>query len=62
FPGDRPTMSSVVFMLANEEAILPQPKQPGFFMERVPPSIEASSMREELCTRNIVTITMPEGR
>ncbi|XP_039170940.1 G-type lectin S-receptor-like serine/threonine-protein kinase SD1-1 isoform X1 [Eucalyptus grandis] len=56
-PGDRPTMSSVVFMLANEEAILPQPKQPGFFMER-----EASLIREELYTRNIITITMPEGR
>ncbi|KAF8024022.1 hypothetical protein BT93_F1276 [Corymbia citriodora subsp. variegata] len=61
-PGDRPTMSSVVFMLANEEAILPQPKQPGFFMERVPSSTEASLIREELYTRNIVTITMPEGR
>ncbi|XP_056172872.1 G-type lectin S-receptor-like serine/threonine-protein kinase At4g27290 isoform X2 [Syzygium oleosum] len=33
FPADRPTMSSVVFMLANQEAILPQPKQPGFYME-----------------------------
>ncbi|KAL3733650.1 hypothetical protein ACJRO7_023077 [Eucalyptus globulus] len=61
-PGDRPTMSSVVFMLANEEAILPQPKQPGFFMERVPSSTEASLIREDLYTRNIVTITMPEGR
>ncbi|KAF8023940.1 hypothetical protein BT93_F1213 [Corymbia citriodora subsp. variegata] len=61
-PGDRPTMSSVIFMLANEEAILPQPKQPGFFMERVPSSTEASLIREELYTRNIVTITMLEGR
>ncbi|KAK3424233.1 hypothetical protein EUGRSUZ_F01035 [Eucalyptus grandis] len=61
-PGDRPTMSSVVFMLANEEAILPQPKQPSFFMERVPSSTEASLIREDLYTRNIVTITMPEGR
>ncbi|KAI6687388.1 hypothetical protein NL676_024216, partial [Syzygium grande] len=61
-PGDRPTMSSVVFMLANEEAILPQPKQPGFFMERLPSSTGTSSIREELGTRNIVTITMPEGR
>lgn len=61
-PGDRPTMSSIVFMLANEEAILPKPKQPGFYMERVPSSTEASSIREDLYTGNIVTITMPEGR
>ncbi|XP_010060472.2 G-type lectin S-receptor-like serine/threonine-protein kinase At4g27290 isoform X3 [Eucalyptus grandis] len=61
-PRDRPTMSSIVFMLANEEAILPKPKQPGFYMERVPSSTEASSIREDLYTGNIVTITMPEGR
>lgn len=61
-PGDRPTMSSIIFMLANEEAILPKPKQPGFYMERVPSSTEASSIREDLYTGNIVTITMPEGR
>ncbi|XP_056173190.1 G-type lectin S-receptor-like serine/threonine-protein kinase At4g27290 [Syzygium oleosum] len=61
-PGDRPTMCSVIFMLANEEAILPQPKQPGFFKERGPSSTEESSIREESYTRNIVTITMPEGR
>ncbi|KAF8024016.1 hypothetical protein BT93_F1271 [Corymbia citriodora subsp. variegata] len=62
FPGDRPTMSSVIFMLANEVAILPQPKHPGFFTERSPLSTEASLMTEESCTRNIVTITMPDGR
>ncbi|KAF8024019.1 hypothetical protein BT93_F1274 [Corymbia citriodora subsp. variegata] len=61
-PEDRPTMCSVIFMLVNEEAILPQPKQPGFFKERGPSSTEESSIREESCTRNIVTITMPEGR
>ncbi|XP_059650525.1 receptor-like serine/threonine-protein kinase SD1-8 [Cornus florida] len=31
---DRPIMSSVVFMLSNEELTLPQPKEPGFFVER----------------------------
>ncbi|KAK0601618.1 hypothetical protein LWI29_025867 [Acer saccharum] len=34
FPEDRPEMSSIVFMLANEGLLLPQPKQPGFFTER----------------------------
>ena len=33
-PVDRPTMSSIIFMLGNEEATLSQPKQPGFFFER----------------------------
>ncbi|KAJ0983020.1 hypothetical protein J5N97_011275 [Dioscorea zingiberensis] len=32
-PRDRPTMSSVVFMLATENAPLPPPKQPGFAAE-----------------------------
>ncbi|KAK3424244.1 hypothetical protein EUGRSUZ_F01049 [Eucalyptus grandis] len=61
-PEDRPTMCSVIFMLVNEEAIVPQPKQPGFFKERGLSSTEASSTREESYTGNIVTITMPEGR
>ncbi|XP_018632759.3 G-type lectin S-receptor-like serine/threonine-protein kinase SD1-1 [Nicotiana tomentosiformis] len=33
-PEDRPTMASVVFWLGNEGLVLPQPKQPGFFIER----------------------------
>lgn len=33
-PEDRPDMSSVVFLLANDGVTLPQPRQPGFFTER----------------------------
>ena len=33
-PANRPTISSVIFTLGHEEAVLPQPKQPGFFIER----------------------------
>ncbi|KAL0301121.1 UNVERIFIED_CONTAM: G-type lectin S-receptor-like serine/threonine-protein kinase SD1-1 [Sesamum radiatum] len=33
---DRPVMSSVLFMLGTEGAILPEPKEPGFFMESGP--------------------------
>ncbi|XP_059591524.1 G-type lectin S-receptor-like serine/threonine-protein kinase SD1-1 [Vitis vinifera] len=33
-PANRPTISSVIFTLGHEEAVLPQPKQPGFFRER----------------------------
>ncbi|KAH7662010.1 Non-specific serine/threonine protein kinase protein [Dioscorea alata] len=33
-PKDRPTMSSVVFMLSTENGRLPKPKQPGFAAKR----------------------------
>ncbi|MCL7046165.1 hypothetical protein MKW94_016119 [Papaver nudicaule] len=33
-PEDRPSMSAVVFMLSSENSSLPEPKQPGFFVER----------------------------
>ncbi|KAF8414026.1 hypothetical protein HHK36_002025 [Tetracentron sinense] len=32
-PEDRPPMSSVIIMLGNERAMVPQPKQPGFYSE-----------------------------
>ncbi|CAK7327476.1 unnamed protein product [Dovyalis caffra] len=41
---DRPSMSSVVLMLGNEDP-LPQPKHPSFFIERDP--IEPSSPSRE---------------
>ncbi|XP_056173188.1 receptor-like serine/threonine-protein kinase SD1-8 [Syzygium oleosum] len=62
FPEDKPTMSSVVFMLANEGATLPQPKEPGFFMERSSGSSDASLVKEEGYTLNVITVTLPEGR
>ncbi|GFP89942.1 receptor-like serine/threonine-protein kinase sd1-7 [Phtheirospermum japonicum] len=34
FVEDRPVMSSVIFMLGNDGAILPEPNEPGFFVER----------------------------
>ena len=62
FPKDRPEMSSVVFMLANEGLLLPQPKQPGFFTERgfIPGS--TSSSRKKSHTRNAMSITTQDGR
>ncbi|KAL6314218.1 hypothetical protein AAG906_011968 [Vitis piasezkii] len=53
---DRPSMSSVVLMLVNEEITLPQPKQPGFFIERGP------DINEGHHTENAVTITTLEAR
>ncbi|GAB4841115.1 hypothetical protein Ancab_039674 [Ancistrocladus abbreviatus] len=55
-PKDRPSMSSVVFMLGGETE-LPQPKQPGFFITR--------NSREDYSTSrstNELTITQIAGR
>ena len=52
-------MSCVYSMLTNEEAILPQPKQPGFFIERSPSTSGAILRNEESNIENAVTITMP---
>ncbi|KAL3733661.1 hypothetical protein ACJRO7_023088 [Eucalyptus globulus] len=62
FPEDRPTTSSVVFMLANEGATLPPPKEPGFFGERSSGSSDAYLVKEEAYTPNVITVTLPEGR
>lgn len=62
FPKNRPSMSSVVFMLENEEAILAEPQQPGFFIERSPSDECLTSKSRECHTENAVTITMPNGR
>ncbi|XP_059664034.1 G-type lectin S-receptor-like serine/threonine-protein kinase SD1-1 [Cornus florida] len=60
-PNDRPTMSSVVFMLGNEGVALPEPKQPGFFVERS--FIDSdSSTGERSHTENALTMTIMEPR
>ncbi|CAL5335869.1 unnamed protein product [Camellia sinensis] len=61
-PQDRPAMSSVVFMLGNEEAILPQPKQPGFFIERSSIDTATATRSEEFYTNGEVTITILDAR
>lgn len=62
FPEDRPTMSYVVSTLVTEGEVLPQPKQPGFFMERSTACTQSSSTGGEFYTTNAVTVTMPQGR
>ncbi|KAJ0046093.1 hypothetical protein Pint_04375 [Pistacia integerrima] len=61
FPENRPDMSSVVFMLANEEVALPRPREPGFFTERGF-STDTSSSKETANTEIALSITIPEGR
>ncbi|XP_052181119.1 G-type lectin S-receptor-like serine/threonine-protein kinase SD1-1 isoform X2 [Diospyros lotus] len=59
---DRPSMSSVVFMLSNESAELPVPKEPGFCVESIYLKIESPS-GEQICdTVNDVTVTELVGR
>ncbi|XP_070036366.1 G-type lectin S-receptor-like serine/threonine-protein kinase At4g27290 [Nicotiana tomentosiformis] len=56
--ADRPTMASVVFMLSNEKVGLPQPKEPGFFIER-----STDESNEKIClTDNVLTLTILEPR
>lgn len=59
-PDDRPNMSSVVHMLANE-SLLPKAKEPGFFTER---NIfdEAKSVSQTRSSNNEFTITMLDPR
>ncbi|KAG8502653.1 hypothetical protein CXB51_000154 [Gossypium anomalum] len=55
FPEDRPTMSSVNFILANGDANLPHPKESGFFTEK---SLNA----DIAASKNADIITMLRGR
>ncbi|XP_060200289.1 G-type lectin S-receptor-like serine/threonine-protein kinase At4g27290 isoform X1 [Lycium barbarum] len=60
-PEDRPTVASVVFWLSNEGVELPQPKQPGFFIER--DSTESNESTDERClTGNELSLTILEAR
>ena len=65
FSEDRPTMNSVVLMLANEGAKLPQPKQPGFFIERSSSNVRegsTSTNKGSSHSGNAMSITIPHGR
>ncbi|XP_068639425.1 G-type lectin S-receptor-like serine/threonine-protein kinase At1g11300 [Aristolochia californica] len=56
--ADRPTMSSILFMLGNEAAIDLSPKQPAFSLGIIP----AGRSTSDNCSSNIVTVTDVEGR
>ncbi|KAL8127223.1 hypothetical protein AgCh_014219 [Apium graveolens] len=49
YPADRPTMATVVLMLTSEIP-LPQPKQPGFFIERKLHEGDSSSSSSNYCS------------
>ncbi|XP_058197202.1 G-type lectin S-receptor-like serine/threonine-protein kinase At4g27290 isoform X2 [Rhododendron vialii] len=61
-PEDRPPMSAVLLMLDSENAILPPPKQPGFYTERFTPETDSSSTGIYLLASNEVTMSALHGR
>ncbi|XP_023874837.2 G-type lectin S-receptor-like serine/threonine-protein kinase At4g27290 isoform X1 [Quercus suber] len=60
-PEDRPSMSSVVVGLGSESA-LPQPKKPGFFLEKDSNVAHGFSSKHESSSTNELTITILEAR
>ncbi|XP_030955200.1 G-type lectin S-receptor-like serine/threonine-protein kinase At4g27290 isoform X1 [Quercus lobata] len=60
-PEDRPSMSSVIVMLGSEGA-LPQPKQPGFFLEKDSNEAHCFSSKQEPSSTNEMTITLLDAR
>ncbi|KAJ4703325.1 Receptor-like kinase [Melia azedarach] len=58
---DRPSMSTVVFMLGNETA-LPSPKQPTFHFKRFQSETDSTSTGTKSSTVNEVTITALDAR
>ncbi|GLT63601.1 hypothetical protein SLA2020_361560 [Shorea laevis] len=60
---DRPTMSDVVSMLSNETMLLPQPKQPAFFITSVvQQEVGGPEIKSENCSINQVSISVMEAR
>ncbi|XVF87660.1 hypothetical protein PTKIN_Ptkin18bG0138200 [Pterospermum kingtungense] len=56
-PEDKPTMSSVIFMLASEVITLPLPAQPVFSVRRVVSTPTQSAPGVGVCSINEVTIS-----
>ncbi|GMN28352.1 hypothetical protein TIFTF001_041159 [Ficus carica] len=61
-PEERPSVSSVLFMLDSENASLPQPKQPGFYTERSFTDTDSSSSLNKPNVSTEITITALRGR
>lgn len=61
-PEERPLMSSVLIMLDSENAILPQPKQPGFYTERAFMETDSSPSSIKPIASTGMTITTLHGR
>ncbi|KAL0406864.1 UNVERIFIED_CONTAM: Receptor-like serine/threonine-protein kinase SD1-7 [Sesamum latifolium] len=62
FPEDRPVMSSVLFMLGSEGVVLPQPTEPGFFMEESCSNSTENHTPSIETNKGSITITEVEAR
>ncbi|TMX05500.1 hypothetical protein EJD97_016991 [Solanum chilense] len=61
-PADRPTMSSVVFMLENNTKTLPQPSQPAFSIGRLAMKSAELQSNDQLCSVNEVSLSILSPR
>ncbi|KAL8045299.1 hypothetical protein ABFX02_08G104700 [Erythranthe guttata] len=59
---DRPTMSHVILMLGCEGEVVPEPKEPGFFLERSCSTSNLSTTPNQDSSGHTITITELEGR
>lgn len=59
---DRPSMASVVLMLGSETALLPQPKEPGFFKDKDSTEAESSSSNQVSLSTNEISLSVLEAR
>lgn len=59
-PGDRPTMSEVISLLMNQNALIPEQKQPAYCIRRC--GSEESSSGAGAHSVNCVSITVMEAR
>ena len=60
-PNDRPNMTSVVVMLSTKNT-LPQPKEPGFLLEKVSYEGEQANVNQTPSSINEVTISLLSAR
>uniref|UniRef100_A0A6M2E646 non-specific serine/threonine protein kinase n=1 Tax=Populus davidiana TaxID=266767 RepID=A0A6M2E646_9ROSI len=60
-PADRPTMSSVLHMLASDTITLPIPKQPAFSIGRFV-AMEGHSSNQKVCSVNELTLSVLSPR
>ncbi|KAL0301120.1 UNVERIFIED_CONTAM: Receptor-like serine/threonine-protein kinase SD1-8 [Sesamum radiatum] len=62
YAEDRPVMSSVLFMLGTEGAVLPEPKEPGFLIERSFSPVRTRTSTPPSSREETMTITDLEAR
>ncbi|GLT64406.1 hypothetical protein SLA2020_369030 [Shorea laevis] len=60
-PEDRPTMSSVLLILGSE-IVLPQPKEPGFLLEKTSLEADSSLSKHNSTSVNNLTISLFQAR